>query len=346
MPRHLQSPDDFTIIGENIHTTRIVLRRGRRVVEREDGVEGIPFQDADGNELFMAVPEHFKTTGPYEQGQIKHFMIAVWLGLNGGPDEQALGAAYVHREIRRQTAAGASFLDLNVDEVSPNLDIQKESMRWLVETVQAVATVPPSIDSSNAEIMETGLDTYDGRAGRPMINSVALERIEAIDLVKAHQARVIVTAAGESGMPADDAERVDNVTRVMEHVTAAGIPLDDVHVDCLVFPISVDGTYGGHYLNAVAAVRERFGPEIHLTGGISNVSFGLPKRRLINDAFLYLALEHGLDSGIIDPIATKVERALEFDTEAEPQQLALDMLRGNDEYCMNFIGAFRAGKLD
>ncbi len=346
VPRHLKSADDFITIGENIHTTRIVLLNGRRVRTLDDGTEGVPFKDDDGNDLFLSIPDEFKAQQPYRQNQVKHFMIAVWKGLNGNAEEQALGTAYIHREVRRQTRAGATFLDLNVDEVRPYLDIQKASMEWLVKTVEDVSTLPASIDSSNTEIIETGLVTYSGKAGRPMINSVALERVDAIKLVTDNNAHVIVTAAGESGMPDDADERVENIDEIMQHIQNAGIPLGDVYVDCLAFPISVASTYGNDYLDAVAAVREKYGPEIHITGGVSNVSFGLPKRRLINDAFLYLAIESGLDSGIIDPIPASIQKVLDLDLDSEPVKLAIDMLRGNDDYCMNYIQAFRDGRLD
>ena len=346
MPRHLKSADDFVTIGENIHTTRVFLRNGRRVRTLEDGTEGVPFKDEHGNDLFLSIPDEFKEQQPYRQNQIKHFMIAVWKGLHGDAEEQAVGTAYIHREVRRQTEAGASFLDLNVDEVSPYIDIQKQSMEWLVQTVEAVSTIPASIDSSNPEIIQSGLAAYTSAAGRPMINSVALERVDTIDLVLEHQAHVIVTAAGESGMPEDGQGRLDNINQIMEHVLGAGIPLGDIYVDCLAFPIAVASTYGNDYLEAVAGVRETYGPEIHITGGVSNVSFGLPKRRLVNDAFLHLAIEAGLDSGIIDPIPTSIQHVLDLDTESEPVRLAIDMLSGNDDFCMTFIGAFRDGRLE
>jgi cobalamin-dependent methionine synthase I len=346
VPRHLKSAEDFITIGENIHTTRIVLLNGRRVRTLDDGTQGVPFKDDDGNDLFLSIPDEFKEQQPYRQNQVKHFMIAVWKGVNGSPEEQALGTAYIHREVRRQTRAGATFLDLNVDEVSPYIDIQNESMTWLVNTVEEVSTLPASIDSSNSEIIETGLAAYTGKAGRPMINSVALERIDTIKLVTDNNAHVIVTAAGESGMPDNADERVENIDELMQHVQNAGIPLSDVYVDCLAFPISVASTYGNDYLDAVAAVREKYGPEIHITGGVSNVSFGLPKRRLINDAFLHLAIEKGLDSGIIDPIPASIQKVLDLDIDSESVKLAIDMLSGNDDYCMNYIQAFRDGRLD
>ena len=345
MPRAISSPDQFVTVGENIHATRVVLRNGRKTTTLENGTEAVPFTDEDGEQRFLTVPDWYKKTQPYDQGQIKHFMIAARKGIGDDTDEAAEGAAYVHAEIRRQTEAGADFLDLNVDEISPNLDVQKRAMAWLVETFQEKSTLPPSIDSSNPEIIAAGLTHYDGRAGKPMINSCSLERLETLDSVVEYGARVIVTAAGDAGMPQDDEERVENADRVMAAAAARGVPLGDMYVDGLVFPISVDQQSGGHYFDAVRELRNRYGPEIHITGGLSNVSFGLPKRRLINDTFIYLALEAGIDSGIIDPVQSKMSAVFDLDMDSERMKLAADMLLGRDEFCMSFIKAYRDGRL-
>ncbi len=345
MPRVIGSPEQFTSIGENIHATRVVLRNGRKAKTLENGTEVVPFKGESGEDRLLTVPEWYKKTQPYDLGQIKHFLIAVMKGIGDDPSEQEEGAAYVHSEVRRQIRAGADYLDLNVDEISPKLDVQFRGMRWLVATTESVSTLPLSVDSSNAEIIAEGLAECDGRAGRPIVNSVALERIDTLDLVKEHDARVVITAAGSSGMPSDDVERVENVAEVMESVRSKGLALGDVFVDPLAFPISVDPTYGNHFFDAVRKLREVYGNEIHITGGLSNVSFGLPRRKLINDTFIYMALEAGIDSGIIDPIQSKMGTVFDLDTSSEPVNLAIDMLSGNDDFCMNYIQAFRDGKL-
>jgi len=347
MPRAIQSPEQFTIIGENIHTTRVVRRNGVRATTLEDGTEAVRYRDIEtGEPRLLTVPEHFKKTQPYQQGMLKHFMIAAWKGVHGEADEQAEGAAYVHNEARRQIAAGARFLDLNVDEASYRLEEQKKAMEWMVRTTQQVSTVPPSVDSSNAEIIATGLAAYDGGSDRPMLNSVALERLDALDLATEHDARVVITAAKVDGMPSSAEERLENVGKVMEAALSKGIAKSDIYVDPLFFPISVDSTYGRHSFDAIKLIRQEFGNEIHITGGMSNVSFGLPKRALINDVFLYWAIDAGADSGIVDPVQTPVEKVFELDLESEPVRLATALLMGEDDFCMNYIGAYRAGKLD
>jgi 5-methyltetrahydrofolate--homocysteine methyltransferase len=206
-----------------------------------------------------------------------------------------------------------------------------------------------SIDSSNLEIIAAGVagaaKAAGTRVGPPMLNSASLERIEALDLAAQLRAPVVVTAAGESGMPTGTAERVINASRMIEASLAAGIELDQIFVDPLVFPIAVDSEYGRHCLDAIAELRRRFGAEIHITGGMSNVSFGLPNRRLLNDAFLILAIEAGADSGIIDPTVVSMQRALAADRTTRPFQLAFDVFTGADENCRAYMKAHRAGEL-
>ena len=345
MPRVIDSPDQFTIIGENIHATRVLLRSGRRVVILDDGTEAVPFNGDSGEPRHLTVPEWYKKTQPYAQGQIKHFGIAMRKGISDDAGEREEAAAYIRREVRKQVAAGARYVDINPDEVHYDLDIQRRCMRWAVETVQEVSPLPPSIDSSASELIAEGLAAYDGRAGRPIVNSVAPERPETLDMVVEHDARVIVMATSGTGMPQGAEERAENTKANVDEVLARGVALDDVFVDAIVFPISVDGANGVHYFEAVSAIREAYGNDIRIGMGLSNVSFGMPNRKLINQAFIHLALEAGIDSGIIDPIQTKLDPVFELDTESEPVGLAIDMLLGRDDFCMSYIQAFRDGRL-
>ncbi len=339
-----QKKVDFTIVGENIHCTRVVRRGGIRGHVFEDGSEAVKYR-MNGETHFVRVPDHFTSTQPYEQGNLKHFMIAVWKGVNCGGDDAAEGEAYIKYEIDRQTKAGADYLDLNVDEISHRIEEQKAAMRWLVDCFQRLANVAPSIDSSNSEIIEAGLERYEGGLGRPMVNSVALERLETLDLIKDYDAKCIVSSASESGMPKNAEQRVENASRVIDAALERGIELSDVYIDPLFFPVSVDASYGPHALDSISMLRERFGDEVHITGGMSNVSFGLPKRALVNEVFVKLAIEAGADSGIIDPIQVKIDRALALDEESEGVKYAMALLKGQDDFAMNYISAYRNGEL-
>ena len=345
MPRVINSPDQFTVLGENIHATRVVKRGGVRGHVFDDGTEAVKYK-LDGERRYVHIPEHFTKTQPYEQGTLKHFMIAMWMGLHGDADESAEGKAYITYEVNRQIKGGSHYLDLNVDESSYRLHEQKETMEWLVKFVESVSSVPLSIDSSNSEIIEAGLAAYGGSQGRPMLNSIALERPEAIEMALKYNAKAVVMASNEVGMPADADERVENVGRILEMALTKGMVEEDIYVDPLYFPIAVDSSYGKHSFDAITKIRAEFGDKIHIAGGMSNVSFGIPKRRLINDLFLYLAIEAGADAGIIDPMTTSAKRSLDIDLEAGPVKLAMELLQGNDDFAMNYITAFRAGELD
>ena len=345
MSKVIHNADQFIVIGENIHATRVVKRGGVRGHVYEDGTEAVKYK-VGGDQRFLTVPEHFIGTQPYEQGHLKHFMIAMWQGLNGTSDESAQGKDYIRYEVDRQINAGSHYLDLNVDESSYRLFEQKQTMEWVVKFVESVSAVPPSVDSSNAEIIEVGLSAYGGSQGRPMLNSIALERPEAIDMALKYDARAIVMASNEVGMPSDSDERVENVGRILEMALTKGMAKEDIFVDPLFFPIAVDSNYGRHALDAISRIRADFGDQIHIAGGMSNVSFGIPKRRLVNDVFLYLAIEAGADSGIVDPMTTSAGRSLNIDLESKPVERAMELLQGNDDFAMKYIAALRDGDLD
>lgn len=333
-------PFRFTIIGENIHTTRVLLRSGRHV-QKDGDDEWLVFDDVDGVARRLPVPDWHKETQEHEAGRLKHVGIAIRTAMAEGHDADD-AFAYLRMLAQRQVDAGAAYLDLNVDELSPRLSEQKDAIRWLVGLVQGWTAVPVSIDSSHAEIIAEGLAAARPGTG-PMLNSASLERRSALDLAVAAGGPVVVTAAGASGMPSDAAGRVENASTMVDAALDKGIALGDIFVDPLVFPISVDGGFGSHALDAMRAIRDRYGPEIHVTGGMSNASFGIPGRRLLNDAFLRLAIEAGADSGIIDPVSTDLDEVMTIDLSSGAHAMARDAILGIDADCRAFLRAYRAG---
>ena len=214
------SSSDFTIIGENIHTTRVLMKNGRRIGKNKDGAEAILYRGYSGAESFMTIPDYFKETQVYQEGRVKHFMVAVRKGMSEIVDDQREGEDYILAEIKRQEGCGSDFLDLNIDELSYELEVQKQAMTWLVGFYSAVASVPPSIDSSSSDILKAGLEEYSARGqpqGPPLVNSASFERVEVLDLVAEHETHVIVTAAGSSNMPSNEVERVQNEQRRLNH---------------------------------------------------------------------------------------------------------------------------------
>ena len=334
----------LTVIGENIHATRVALRKGKRIVERE-GAEVILYRTVDDEERALAVTEAAKRTKDYEEGRVKHVQVAIETAMETTAGDAAEGLRYLEVLVRHQEKAGAAFLDLNVDEMSPKLEVQTGAMAWLAGTVQGMTELPLSIDSSSVEVIRAGLGALSSGGARPMLNSASLERLEALDLARAHDCRVVVTAAGEKGMPDSAEERLANASRMVDAASGKGFAACDLYIDPLVFPIAVDGRYGHHCLDAIRALRAAFGDEIHITGGMSNVSFGLPSRKLLNEIFVLLAVEAGADGGIMDPVASPPAAILAIDRTEPRYRLAEEVMLGRDEHCVNYIRAWRKGEL-
>lgn len=338
--------DRFTVIGENLHCTRAFKRSGKRVVSAGDEGAAITYRDASDREQRLPIPKPFLEGADWEQGKVKHCAVAIWQGLYGDAAGRSAGADYLRSMARMQEAHDASFLDINVDELSTDVDERVRALTWAAEIVQAAGSLPLSIDSSNETIMRAGLEAADPSRGRPMINSISLERIALLPVVGEYKPAVVASAAGETSLPCGVEDRLENIRALVSRLTDQGIALKDVYVDPLVYTVSTDPENGRRFLEAVTAIREAFGPDIHIVGGLSNVSFGMPARRLINEVFADLSVQAGGDGGIVDP--RHINRALleALDRDSQAYALAKAMLVGEDPFGMNFISAYREGALD
>jgi hypothetical protein len=170
------SDRNFVIIGENVHTTRVVLRNGKLVTTAPDGAEAVRYTSADGETCYLRIPEASKRTQDYDEGRVKHVKIAVQTAMGEHGPDTGEGLRYIQALVARQVRAGADYLDLNVDEIALWPEKQKAAIRWLVRAVEEVSPVPICVDSSNTDIIRAGLEACEGRAGRPMLNSASLER--------------------------------------------------------------------------------------------------------------------------------------------------------------------------
>ena len=332
---------EFVVIGENMHTTRVVMKRGWRFVAEDAGGPALSWEDEDGETRTLPVPDWAARTQDFDEGRVKHVAIAVRGAMEGDGECRR----YLRAIVRAQEAAGADFLDINVDEISVKFAEQTAAMKWLVAFVGEMSDVPVSVDSSNVDIIAAGLEACAADGPRPLLNSASLERMDALDLARAHNAEVVVTAAGDSGMPDGPQERIDNASRMVEAAQARGFAESNIYVDPLYFPISVDGAFGNHGLDAIRGLRERFGAGVHVTGGFSNVSFGIPARKTINDVFMIMAVEAGADSGIVNPVASPPAAVFAVDRDSESFRLAADVLTGRDEHCKAWIKAWRRKRL-
>ena len=331
----------FIIIGENIHASRVVKREGKLVGPGPDGREALAFRDPDGRARSLPVPEQVRLSKDGEKGRIKHVQAAILAGMQGTDADSAEGIGYLQLMAVRQEEAGAAWLDLNVDEISADDAERQKVMRWLVGVVEEVARVPLAIDSSSPAVLRAGVEAARGRAGRPMVNSASLERPDVLDIVVARECPVVLSAAGVGAMPGGTEERVVNAAEMVELALKRGIDLGAMFIDPLVLPAAVRTEATMEMLAAVSSLRARFGAEVHITGGLSNVSFGLPARRIINEVFIDLFVEAGGDSGIIDPVGSHPR----LKRESRAWHLASELLLGRDPYGRAYLKSHRAGEL-
>ncbi len=335
----------FDVIGENIHCTRIYKTDGKFVETNPDGTAAIRYLSADGSMAKLPVPAAMTAGADWQTGKIRHCAVAVWQGLNGDAVAQAQGRDYLCALALRQQRVGAAFLDLNVDEFSTDMNERCRAMRWLVDLLNPVVKIPLSIDSSNTAVLRSGLAGCQSVHGAPMVNSVSLERADAVPVAAEFGAAVIASAAGEKGLPADTPGRLSNLASLMTVLRAAGMADAKIYIDPLVFPIATDSNNAQAFIEATRSIRETYGPAIHLVGGFSNVSFGMPCRKLINQVFTWLAVEAGADGGIVDPFQINRATLEALDTATESFRLARALLTGADAFGGDFIAAHRDGRL-
>jgi len=231
-----------------------------------------------------------------------------------------------------QAEAGAAWLDLNA---GTRPDREPEDLVWLVETVQSVVDTPVVLDSANPLALDKALAHVNEP---PIVNSISGERdrIEGIlPLVAKHGTGVVALAISETGIPETAAERMAVVRGLIDATREAGVGDDKVYVDPLVLTVATNNDSAVISLETMRMVRAEF-PDVHMTVGLSNVSFGLPARAQINRGFLTLAIEAGLDTAIADPL----------DKGLQAQILVTEMLLGRDRHCLNYVRASRTGLFD
>jgi 5-methyltetrahydrofolate--homocysteine methyltransferase len=316
--------EGMILLGENLNATRKVRAMGKKVVDLGNGKKGYPYINAQGEPRYLDLTQMLQSEAVINSGMVGYIATGVV-----NRDEEFIAAM-----AQAQANAHADYLDCCVDEISPWQKERIEHMKWLVATVQKYVRIPLSIDSSDPAALAAGLSVYDAAVGKPILNSVNLEenRLPTLKLAQETGSRLLGNASGRTSLPSDVEGRLQNLTELMGLMDQHEIPLDHRTLDPLVLPVGTDPTYGQHFLESCVRLRERFGPEFHLTGGFSNVSFGLPNRRLLNEAFTYLAREAGCDTAFIDPLQIGV-----FRPEDEGFQKAIAALKGEDMFCIEYI---------
>ncbi|MCG8683838.1 MAG: dihydropteroate synthase [Desulfobacterales bacterium] len=241
-------------------------------------------------------------------------------------------ADYIIEDVTKQQKAGATYIDVNA---GARIGHEEEDMRWLLDTIQPVCSIPLALDSPDPAILEMAFSMVKQT---PMVNSISLEkeRFDAMmPFLDGKECKIIALCMDDAGMPDSSEDILGRAQTLVKELNGIGIATSNIYVDPLVQPISTDSNKGTMVLDAVRAIKTDF-PDVHITGGLSNISYGLPQRHIINRTFVTLMMDAGMDSAIIDPLDKKIMAAIR----------TADMLLGKDPFCMNFLQGVRSGDLE
>lgn len=241
-------------------------------------------------------------------------------------------AELIRQEATKQAAAGASYIDVNA---GTNPEREPEDMVWLVKTVQSITELPLCIDSPNPEALRAGLGCHRGQA---LVNSASAEegRMQPVfTLAREFDAKLVGLALDDAGLPKTAQERVDIARRLGDAAVSVGMSISDLYIDPLARAVGLENDQGIAFLDAVSGIMAAL-PGVHVICGLSNISFQMPARKLLNRTFLAMAMARGMDAAILDPL----------DASLMAVACAGEALLGRDDMCMDYVQAFRAGRLE
>jgi 5-methyltetrahydrofolate--homocysteine methyltransferase len=229
---------------------------------------------------------------------------------------------------RDQKENGAHYIDVNAGVF---VGREPELLKWLVATVQGAVDAPCCIDSPDPRAIEAALGVHQGTA---MINSISLEK-ERYDrlmpVVAGSKSKVVALCMSDEGMPQTADQRLVIADKLLNGLVQNGVPLEDIYVDPLVQPVSTNDLFGAEFLQAIERITQAF-RGVHTVCGLSNISFGLPERKFINQTFMVMAIAKGLDGAIVNPLDARMMGCI----------ITAEMLMGRDAYCANYLKAYRA----
>lgn len=236
---------------------------------------------------------------------------------------------FIKNRARIQAEAGATYIDCCA---SVGEDIEADIMRWMIDCIQDVTDLPISVDSPSADIL---LETYTHCKRPGIINSISMEGDKADKIfreVADSEWQIICLLSDDTGIPRTAADRLRVFDNIIAKAKEYGIRPERLHIDPLVEMLCTSEDGISMNIEVISTIRRQY-PDIHITAAVSNISFNLPVRKLVNLGFTVLAMNAGLDSAILDP-ANREMLGLIYATEA---------LLGMDDYCMEYISAYRDG---
>ncbi|AGL00229.1 methyltetrahydrofolate cobalamin methyltransferase [Desulfoscipio gibsoniae] len=231
----------------------------------------------------------------------------------------------------KQVEAGADYIDVCAS-TAPEFEVQ--TLKWLMDIVQDAVDTPLCIDSPNPRAIE---QVFKYAKAPGIINSVSEEgdKCEVIyPMIQGTRWQVIALTCDQKGIPSDVQTRVEITKIMVQKAQQYDITPDRIHIDPLVMAISADNQSLLNFIETLKAVKELY-PAIKVTSGLSNISFGMPLRKIVNQHFLTIATYAGMDSAILDPCNRDILTTL----------LATEALLGRDRYCRNFSNAYRKNKI-
>ncbi len=245
---------------------------------------------------------------------------------------KAQDADYIKQVARDQHENGADYIDINAGIFVGDED---KYMAWLMDQVQTEIDAPCCIDSPDPKVVESAMAKHKGI---PMINSISLEKERydnLLPIVTGNECKVVALCMSDEGMPESADDRVAIAEKLVNDLVQKGVDIKNIYVDPLVQPVSTNDKYGVEFFNAIERIMTGM-PGVHTICGASNISFGLPKRPLLNRSFMTMAVLKGLDGAITNPLDNRMMATI----------VTAEALAGKDSFCMNFLEAYRAGKLE
>jgi len=284
---------------------------------------------------------HASCTTPKSNPPFRPFVDAAQQLFHGDFAARGFAERFISYAATSQAKAGAEWLDINVDEISNDAGEREAAMRRFVKIVLRAAPLPLCIDAADTRVLCAGLSACHDAGRAAVLNSITPNRIDALELAVRFNAGVILLPTPANSVPATAEARCEVQRELLAHVDAAGVAREKCFLDPIVMPIAMDPRAVVTTLETIKNFRKIFGEKIHVIGGVSNVSYGLPARANINRVFAHMFCNAGADHAILNPVQVTAEDIFSPDTSAKNFQLALALLNGEDEYGMAYISAFR-----
>lgn len=238
---------------------------------------------------------------------------------------------FIREMARRQVEAGADYLDVSAGTF---LREEPECLRWLVETIQSEIKVPLCLTSNNPKALSEAISRHEGE---PMVNGVSLDpdHYALIVPVLASQPCTVVALCSTGKTPPDSFKgRIEIGAKLIDKLTGYGFGTEKIYLDPCIQPAGMNSGLAITALEALKEIKKRY-PGLNTICGLSNISFGLPRRRLINSTFLAMALSYGLTAAILNPLDPQLMATI----------LAAEMILGRDHGCQRYIAAYQRGQV-